>query len=215
MAVIPPPQHRATRLGVINGDTLHSCTARLACRDGYKLTHSGLTSCTLHSLIAWDWWGDQWPIPVRPLERILIHTRLQGYVQRRLPKLSGPNITFSNVTSQEKRFLFKLSIWKISLRPRDSWLWSILCNPLVSFIMWCVCVFVHIWICLQCDSSVFSLAKRKGLTPSLQSDDVAGCDALPWQQVCVVNDSWTAGVCMTWLAFKPTLLWHYLSTPSL
>lgn len=58
---------------------------------------------------------------------------------------------------------------------------SILCNPLHNV---CLCICNSVWVML-------SLAKHKGLTPRC-NDDVASYDALPWQQVCVVNDSWTA-----------------------
>lgn len=71
----------------------------------------------------------------------------------------------------------------------------------------------NIWICLQCDSSVFGLAELKGLSPSLQSDDVAQPVTHYLDNRCFfVNDSWTVGACVTWLTFKSTSLWHYFST---
>lgn len=115
IAVIPPPQHKATWLGVINRDTSYSCTVRHMCGDRYKLTHT--QGCAhahtlvwpLHSLIAWDWWGDQWPIPVCLWREYWFtlgcRVAFKDLVNHQgLPKLSDPNITSGKVTSQGKRF---------------------------------------------------------------------------------------------------------------
>lgn len=173
---------------------------------------------TLYPLIAWDWWGDQWPIPV--------HLRWEYWLTM------GCRVTFKDLVNQQgllKLFWSKCHHRHIKFKPRETILLRLRqyletfpkivgfgvfsVTPLLA--PYCYCIFVCICTFeFQCDSFVLSVAKHKGPSPLLQGDDITSCDALPWQQVCVVNDSWTAGVCMTWVAFKPTLLWHYLSSLS-
>lgn len=150
----------------------------------YALT--SLTSATYHSLIACDWWGDQWPIPDHRWREYWIRgdcrVTLKDWVNLQgLPKLSGP----SSFTSQGKYYMKNT----VACREWPQVLWSILCNPLLSSKIWCVWMDMLSWICPHYDSSVFSLAQHKGLTPLWQNDAATICDALPWQQVCVVNDS--------------------------
>lgn len=129
MAAIPPLQHRATRLGVINRDAIRCCT------DKDWLTPLWPHTLAIHWLLGTDEVINDLFLPVS--EGNTDAAFKDSPMHRGLPKLSGPNIILVKLQAK-KQIVLKLKQHLEHFLRRVFYV-----TPL--FASWCVCVFV--WTC--------------------------------------------------------------------